>query len=186
MPTDRYTAAEALQLLEEIQVLLGGCACCTIRAYHLQPRRAKVELETELALRLRARKHRPRGSVMRRKCECKVLRRGCAFCTIRAYHRLHRPTPGQKLFPGSGANFLKVLRQFLQEAQVPGASAFSLKAYRAGHATVMAREGASWAALQSAGEWRGKSPLSYVDATAIDEVAYLENIVADSSEEEAV
>ena len=61
-----------------------------------------------------------------------------------------------------------------------------MKAYRAGHATVMAREGASWAALQSAGEWRGKSPLSYVDATAIDEVAYLENIVADSSEEEAV
>ena len=47
-------------------------------------------------------------------------------------------------------------------------------------------KGASWAALQSAGEWRGKSPLSYVDATAREEVAYRDNIVADSSEEEAV
>ena len=62
---------------------------------------------------------------------------------------------------------VKLFRQFLQDAQAPGANTFNLKVYRAGHATVMAREGASWAALQSAGEWRGE-------------------IVADSSEEEAV
>ena len=84
------------------------------------------------------------------------------------YRNRHNPPVGQRLWQGTGSSFLGRLRQLLKEVQVPGAEAYTYtsKAYRAGHATVLAREEASWAALQSAGGWRGKSPLSYVDASA--------------------
>ena len=48
----------------------------------------------------------------------------------------------------------------------------------------MTKAGASWQALQSAGEWRGLSTLSYVDPQAIDNYTSIQAVVDASSDED--
>ena len=67
---------------------------------------------------------------------------------------------------------------------VHSADKFTLKCFRAGRATAMTKSGASWQALQSAGEWRGMSTLSYVAPQAIDNYASIQAMVDASSDEE--
>ena len=67
---------------------------------------------------------------------------------------------------------------------VPRAHEFSLKAFRAGHATELVRSGAPWAKLLEAGEWRGQASLRYVELTAVDAAAFAASIVEASSDEE--
>ena len=66
----------------------------------------------------------------------------------------------------------------------PQAASFTLKAFRAGRASQMTREGASWQEIQAAGEWRGLSSLSYISKPAIDDYASLMMTVDASSDEE--
>ena len=147
---------------------------------------ALVVGESELILRLRARKHRPRGSVLRKRCECEVVgQTACALCFMKEYVKEVKPQPGDRVYGGSASEFSKTLRRMLVLLGIPGGELFTLKAYRAGRASEMARGGASWQALQAAGEWRGMSPLSYVAHAAIDDAAFLDTVVAASSDEEA-
>jgi len=148
---------------------------------------ALVVSESELILRLRARKHRPRGSVLRKKCECaSVGGKACALCFMKRHVLETKPRPGDRVFDGKASAFLKTLRRLLILLDIPGGELFTLKAFRAGRASELARGGASWQTLQAAGEWRGMSPLSYVAHAAIDDAAFLDTVVAASSDEEAL
>ena len=48
----------------------------------------------------------------------------------------------------------------------------------------MTAEGATWQAIQSAGEWRGLSSLNYINKQAIDDYASFMTVVDASSDEE--
>ena len=67
---------------------------------------------------------------------------------------------------------------------MPRAERFTLKSFRAGHATELVRSGAPWAKLLEAGEWRGQASLRYVELTAVDAAAFAASIVEASSDEE--
>ena len=76
------------------------------------------------------------------------------------------------------------LRRFLTLMAVPRAERYTLKSFRAGHATELVRSGASWAKLLEAGEWRGQASLKYVELSAVDAAAFAAHIVDASTDED--
>jgi len=136
-----------------------------------------------LVIGLRRRKHRPRGSVLKRGCSCRT--RGESTC---GPHRLgpylERAQQGERLWDFSAAEFLRDLRRALTLLGVAHGREYTLKAFRAGHAAEIAKSGASWAEVLAAGEWRSLAALSYVDADAVDQAAAAWEAVQNSSSEE--
>ena len=84
----------------------------------------------------------------------------------------------------SAGQFLGNLTRHLPLLAVPRSHEFSLKAFRAGHATELVREGASWAKLLEAGEWRGSASLRYVDPNAVHAASFTPCLSDASSEED--
>jgi hypothetical protein len=64
---------------------------------------------------------------------------------------------------------------------VPDAEKFSLKAFRAGKATELARSGSALGTILAAGEWRSNAFMRYVDEDAVDSSAVL-GMVMDASD----
>ncbi|CAK0831274.1 unnamed protein product, partial [Prorocentrum cordatum] len=138
-----------------------------------------------LIIRLRRRKHRPSGSVLRRSCRCDCVgRQSCVACVHRAWRGKFAPADGSRTYAGTSSQFRHKLRHLLNALGYPHAHSYTLKAFRAGKATELAQSGASWQQLQSAGEWRGMSSLSYVDAQKLDDRAFFESLLNASSDEE--
>ena len=130
-----------------------------------------VDQAGALNLRLQRRKHRPQGSHLRRACSCA---QGPAFCVPHCVRRLlQSKQPGEKLWAFTAAAMLKELRRLLGMLSVPGAPEFTLKAFRAGHATALAAAGHSLAAVMAAGEWRSMAALRYIDTDAVDQAQLL-------------
>ena len=89
---------------------------------------------------------------------------------------------GQRVSQLSSYYFLKELRRLLSLLRHGHADQFTLKAFRAGRATDIAKRGGSWQQVLAAGEWRGMSATSYLDANVIDEAAYLKAVLEASGE----
>ena len=144
-----------------------------------------VDSRGAITLRLRSRKHRPRGSVLRRPCRCRTVgTQFCCACRFRAWAGRSSPTLGQRVSHLSAYFFLKEMKRLLFLLGHAHASEFSLKAFRAGRATDIAKRGGSWQQVLAAGEWRGMSAASYLDSNVIDEAAYLKAVLEASSESE--
>ena len=138
-----------------------------------------------LVVRFTRRKHRPSGSTLKRVCRCATVgRQACAVCTFRQWAEARKPRVGDRVFGGSASQYLHSLRRMLTMLLHPQAAAFTLKAFRAGRASQMTRDGASWQEIQAAGEWRGLSSLPYISKTAIDDYASLMMSIEASSEDE--
>ena len=120
-----------------------------------------------LVLRLQRRKHRPRGSVLRRKCLCaSVGRQLCVTHRLGDYIKACRP--GEALFDFSANTFLGILKGLLEEVGVQYPQLYTLKTFRAGEATALAASGASLGQVLAAGEWRSRAVLDYVDEDVFD------------------
>ena len=78
---------------------------------------------------------------------------------------------------------LKTLRRFLVLTDIPQATSYTLKAFRAGKATALAAEGKSLGQILQAGEWRSSALLSYVDTDIVDQAQLLDQTLAQSDEE---
>ena len=92
--------------------------------------------------------------------------------------------PGLRLFSHSAGSFLKTLRRLLGLLGVATADEFTLKTFRSGKATSLAKAGAPLGQIMSAGEWRSKAFLNYVDEDAFD-TSQLLACELDISEDEA-
>ena len=75
---------------------------------------------------------------------------------------------GTKLFAYTATQFLNILRKLLIQLSVEHATAFTLKAFRAGKATALANSGAPLGQILAAGEWRGRAVLNYVNEDVFD------------------
>ena len=98
---------------------------------------------------------------------------------------LAHKAPGTPLWKFSAGDMQREMRRVLRLLRVDGAEQFTLKAFRAGHATAMATAGESLAAVMAAGEWRSLAALRYVDPDAVDQSYVLRNTVL-ASDDEAV
>jgi len=144
-----------------------------------------IDGENAAVLRLRVRKHRPRGSVLRRPCRCdSVPAQFCCACRYRSWCKAEPRAVGQRVFGGSAYAFQQELRRLLVlTGELQGAQ-FTLKCFRAGRATELAKQGGSWQSVLAAGEWRGLAALKYLDIDAVDESAYMKAVLEASSESE--
>ena len=134
-----------------------------------------------LHVRLRQRKNRPTGSLLRRPCTCRTDKKTCAVHL--ALPVLQGKQQGQRLWDGTGAGFIQQVRRLLAQMGVPGAMHFSGKAFRAGKATAMAASGSSIGSILTAGEWRSAAFLSYIDETEVDAACLLHKALEDSDDD---
>ena len=115
----------------------------------------------ELVFVLRRRKHRPRGSVLVRKCRCREVggEKFCAVCQLKMV--LEGKTPGDVLWDVKPVEFIKRLKAQLLLFGREKCGALSYKSFRAGRATMMIRLGIPMGQVVLAGDWRSLSVLRY-------------------------
>ena len=92
-------------------------------------------------------------------------------------------TPGQPMWAFTSQQFSQWLQRILTLLAVPGASLFTLKAFRAGKATALAAAGYSIGDSLRAGEWSSRAFLAYIDEDAVDAAQLLQQTLAASDEE---
>ena len=73
-----------------------------------------------------------------------------------------------KIFEYKPSSFLKTLQVSSEPFEFPWADNLTLKAFRAGRTTEMAKSGCSLGQILCAGEWRSAAFLCYVDEDAVD------------------
>ena len=102
-------------------------------------------------------------------------------------HRLQAFLQGKqqasRLWTSSSPQMLKAVRQIMTTQGVEHPEEFTLKMFRAGHATSLAAEGKSVGAIIQAGEWRSAALLAYIDEDAVDAGHILEAVLDDSGED---
>ena len=126
-----------------------------------------VDNSRGLCLRLQRRKHRPNGSFLVRGCSCREV--GSTRCPP------HRIGPfltgleyGQRLWQWSASEWRHLVRRALTQLFVNDAQSFTLKGFRAGKATELARKGLPLGEIMAAGEWKSGAGLRYIDTDAVD------------------
>ena len=141
-----------------------------------------VDQDMHGCLRLSKRKHRQRGSFTRRPCTCASTSiQFCLPCRFSIALGFVQHSGG--LFHGfSSADALKQIRwasEMIGHQTIfpPG------KAFRAGHATALAFQGASTRHILAAGEWRSRTFLKYIDEDTIDPAEFL-NATLDNPDNE--
>ena len=138
-----------------------------------------LESDSCAVLRLRIRKNRPQGSLLRRHCTCRTTSR--QFCLP---HRLGPFLRGKKymqqLWPSATHAMLAGIRKLLAALGVDSPNEYTFKMFRAGHATSLASEGKSLGYILNAGEWKSTAVLSYIDEDTVDASQFLELVLADS------
>eukprot|EP00971_Amphidinium_carterae_P329758 6462417-Amphidinium_carterae.1 len=104
---------------------------------------------------------------------------------------VHRVAPwlqsfaaGQRLWGLTPGTAVKTMRRLLQLLDVPEPFAYTLKSFRAGRATELAKQGRSLGDIMLLGEWKGQAVLKYLDTDAADN-AQLGALLESESEEEA-
>ena len=81
---------------------------------------------------------------------------------------LSKAVVGTKIFSYTATQFLNILKKLLIQLSIDHATAFTLKAFRAGKATALANSGAPLGQILAAGEWRGRAVLNYVNEDVFD------------------
>ena len=141
-----------------------------------------VDQHIHARLRLSKRKHLEGGSFMRKLCACSSTSiRSCLPCRFSIALGFVQHSGG--LFHGfSSADAMKQIRwasEMIGHQTIfpPG------KAFRAGHATALAFQGASTRHILAAGEWRSRTFLKYIDEDTIDAAEFL-NATLDNPDNE--
>ena len=87
----------------------------------------------DLVLKLRRRKNRPQGSVLRRRCCCSSCKECCPVHVLGPL--LQATSQGQRLFKGvTASNALRTLREMLEKTGVDDAQSYCTHDFRRGHA----------------------------------------------------
>ncbi|CAK0898072.1 unnamed protein product [Prorocentrum cordatum] len=120
-----------------------------------------IDCHGALCVRWSRRKHRPRGSFLRRPSRCAQV--GPQFC---AAHRLgtwlEQFQVGQTLWSFSTSSALGVLRRLLCLFGVHDAKLYTWKCVQGGRAADMSARGCTLGSILSAGEWRSVAVLRYI------------------------
>ena len=141
-----------------------------------------VEGWTSVVLKLRLRKNRPQGSLLKRPCTCALagprlclLHRLSAFLRGKAY--------GEAVWSFTAHSGLVAIRRLLTSLKVANPEDFTFKMFRAGHATALAADGKSLGHILAAGEWKSTAVLSYIDEDAVDAAVFIDVMLAESDGE---
>ena len=136
-----------------------------------------------LCLRLKCRKNKQNGSLLKRECWCNSCPATCPVHRLWPYLLSHGV--GQKPFAGiTAANALTRLRCCLSELRVPEARYYRTHDLRRGHAKDMVEKGAELCEILAAGEWRSPAFMCYLDESELEKGAVTEAHCDESSSED--
>ena len=162
--------------------------CLPVRtASHTQSdelHQAVVDVQADgISLRLRRRKNKEGGSLLKRKCWCATCSKTCPVHVLGKFFA----DLGLGMTPFSilsAPGVLAALRRWLQVLQVPDALHYRTHDIRRGHARDLQRSGSSLLEILHAGEWRSAAFLSYLDTDDLECDATLEAHLCESSDDE--
>ncbi len=152
-------------------------------------------LKSTLFVRLRSRKHRPSGSLLECRCEClnrPAMRDGCVVHTFLEYQKVYKDISGQQNIVGhtlfsvgqvTSSALRRSLVRILTLLEVPAASRFTWKQFRASRATQLARDGVPLADIMKLGEWKSRAVARYLDEEVLDARRVIELVTNESEEE---
>ena len=172
-----------LRVLSEGLCLWKGCAEWALQ---LPPGRSHaLWIQGDaLCLRMEARKNRPKGSLLTRRCSC-IRMKGSRYCAFHRFKGFASSTPCDSLLWNFQAqktlSKLKGALTLLGESQ---AQMMGWKAWRAGRATSMAAAGDSLGKILDHGEWRSKAVLAYIDESQVDATRLLMDSLEASDRED--
>ena len=167
-----------LRLPSEALPIVRGCI-----GWHNEEQ-AVLTLENDrLVLRLRRRKNRLHGSVLKRSCWCANCRSTCPVHSVWPFFRNFEV--GTKPFSGiSPGMALAGLRGLLNDLKVPQSGIYRTHDLRRGHARDMQKNGSTLCQILEAGQWKSPAFLTYLDVQALEHDAVVEAHLAESSGEE--
>ena len=90
---------------------------------------------------------------------------------------------GSKVWSLSSRDTLLAIHQALACLRAATPELYTLKMFRAGHATELAKSGKSVGDILRAGEWRSAAFLAYIDEDLVDASQILEHVLEDSDME---
>ena len=139
--------------------------------------------EELLCLKLKRRKNKPGGSLLKRACWCK---QSVATCPVHVlWPFFSRLEVGQAAFPGvSAACALKQLRVLLEFLELENFCRYRCHDLRRGHAKDLQMNGANLQQILAAGEWKSPAFLQYLSLTDLELGAVIEAHQAESSSED--
>ena len=136
-----------------------------------------------LCLKLRRRKNKPSGSLLKRACWCCQCQITCPVHALWPY--FEKLKIGEMAFPGIYAGkALRQLRTMLELLGIENASRFRCHDLRRGHAKDLQLRGANLYEILAAGEWRSKAFLEYLSPGDLEMGAVIEAHQAESSSED--
>ena len=137
--------------------------------------------DTEISIRLRRRKNRPRGAFVRRVCACSSSEQLCLVHRLKP--RWENTSDGERLFQMTYEEWLRRLRRRLAQLGEVHPERFASNALRRGAATDVFRRTGSIAAVLHAGDWSSPAFLKYLKEEAVDPEA-VAAALADASDDE--
>lgn len=143
-----------------------------------------VYMEGELlCLKLKRRKNKPQGSVLKRACWCHDCACTCPVHVLWPFFK--RLNVGQAAFPGvSAGGALKQLRSVLHTLGVENCSWYRTHDLRRGHALDMQLNGSTLQQILAAGEWRSPAFMQYLSMVDLELGAVVEAHQGESSSED--
>ena len=168
-----------LRLPSEALPVVRGC----VGSARNQEFASCIFLEDEhVCLKLKRRKNKPGGSLLKRACWCQQCEMTCPVHSLWPFFQ--RMKVGQPVFGGiSAGSALKQLKHILTVLEVDNANSYRCHDLRRGHAKDMQMNGASLQQILAAGEWRSPSFLQYLDMVNLELGAVIEAHQAESSSE---
>ena len=89
---------------------------------------------------------------------------------------------GAPLFGFTASHFSAQMKRFLVLLSVPSAASFTLKGFRAGHATELAKRNVALGAIMQMGEWRSAACLRYIAEDEVDTEVMCKEILDSDAE----
>ena len=136
-----------------------------------------------LCLKLKKRKNKPQGSLLKRACWCCQCRLTCPVHAL--WPHFEKLKVGERAFPGIySGKALRQLRVMLELIGIENASKFRCHDLRRGHAKDLQLRGANLYEILAAGEWRSPAFLEYLSLGDLEMGAVIEAHQAESSSED--
>ena len=89
---------------------------------------------------------------------------------------------GAPLFDFTVSHFSAQMKRFLVLLSVPSATSFTVKGFRAGHATELAKRNVALGAIMQMGEWRSAACLRYIAEDEVDTEVMCKEILDSDAE----
>ena len=142
-----------------------------------------IDPDGQLALRLRRRKNRREGCTMRRACRCSQV--GREFCAVHIFKDYFKNRDvGDLVAQMTPTEYTRSVKRTLQKLNIPNYDKFTLKAFRAGRATELAKQNVAAPEILEMGGWKtGAAAARYVRGEEVDPNKFLNLLHAESEEE---